>query len=77
MVLCTNSYLVVKTCRNTPRELTAKLSGTELSGALLNSVNSSFITENEARVTVIVAKARYHKVIEKQAKQRIKHSARS
>ena len=43
----------------------------------LNSVNSPFKSKKEGRVTAVVAKARYQKATENQAKQRFKHSARS
>ena len=48
---------------NTQSELIAELSDPELSGALLNSVSSSF---KKGRVTTIVErkKARYHKRLE-------------
>ena len=46
-------------------------------GAFLRSVNSSFRSEKEVRVTNVVAKARYQKATENQAQQRFKHSARS
>ena len=49
----------------------------ELSGAHLNSVNSSFNSEQEGKVTAVVAKTSYHIATENQAKQRVKHSARS
>ena len=62
---------------NTQSELTAKLSDPELSGAHLNSVNSSFNSKQEGGVTAVVAKARYHRSTKNQAKQRFKHSARS
>ena len=69
--------LVAKTCKNTQSELTAELSDPELSGALLNSVNSSFNSKQKGGVTAVVAKARYHRATKNQAKQRFKHSARS
>ena len=47
-----------------------------MSGAFHNSVNSSFKSKKEGRVTAVVAKARY-KATENQAQQRVKHSARS
>jgi hypothetical protein len=47
-----------------------------MSGAFLNSVNSSFKSEKEGRVTAVVGKARY-KATENQAQQRFEHSARS
>ena len=68
--------LVAKTCVNTQNELTAELSDYKLSGAMLNRVSSSFHSEQEGRVTAVVAKARYHTVTKNQAKQRIKHSTR-
>ena len=46
-------------------------------GALFNSVNSSFNSEQEGRVTAVVAKAKYHIATKNQAKQRVNHSARS
>ncbi len=46
---------------NTQSELIAELSDPELSGALLNSVSSSF---KEERVTALVAKARHQKQLE-------------
>ena len=49
----------------------------KLSGALLNSVSSSFKSKKEGRVTVVVAKARYQPVTEIQAQQKFEHSARS
>ena len=58
-------------------EITAKLLDPKLSGAFLNSVNSSFKSKKEGRVTAVVAKARYHEATENQAKLRFKHSARS
>ena len=63
--------------QNTQSELTAKLSDPELSGALLNSVSSSFNNEQEGGVTAVVAKARYHRATENQPKQRFEHPARS
>ena len=44
--------------------------------ALLNSVNYSFNSKQEGRVTAVVAKARYHLATENQAKQRVEHSAK-
>ena len=64
-------------CKNTQSERTAKMLDPELSGAHLNSVSSAFNSEQEGRVTVVVAKAKYHTATENQAKQRFKHSARS
>ncbi len=72
-----NLYLSDTSKNNTQSELTAKLLDPELSGALLNSVSSSFNSKQEGRVTAVVAKARYHRATENQAKQRFKHSARS
>jgi hypothetical protein len=40
-------------------------------------VSSSFSSEQEGRVTAVVAKAMHHKATENQTKQRFKHSARS
>ena len=60
-----------------PELLDPKLSDPELSGPFLNSVNSSFKSKKEGRVTAVVAKARYQKATENQAKQRLEHSARS
>ena len=47
-----------------------------MSGAFLNSVNPSFKSKKEGRVTAVVAKARY-KATDNQAQQRFEHSARS
>ena len=48
------------TCKkNRQSEQTAKLLDSELSGALLNSVSSSFNSKQEGRVTAVVAKAMY------------------
>jgi hypothetical protein len=69
--------LVTKTCKNTPSEITADLSAPELLGPFLRSVSSSFSNEQEGRVTAVVAKARYQKATQNQAKQRVEHSARS
>ncbi len=69
--------LAAKTCINTQSVLTAKLLDPELSGALLNSVSSSFNNKQEGRVTAVVAKAKYHIATEIQGKQRVKHSTRS
>ena len=64
-------------CTKTQSERLAELSDPELSGAHLNSVNCSFKNAQEGRVTAVVAKARYKKVTENQAPQRIERSARS
>ena len=72
-----NKNLVEKNCKKTESEITAELSDPELQGAFLNSVNSSFKSEIEGRVTAVVAKERYQKATENQAKQRFEHSARS
>jgi hypothetical protein len=69
--------LVAKTCKKTQSEITAKMFDPELSGAFLNSVSSSFSSEQEGRVTAVVAKARYQRATKNQTKQRFKHSARS
>ena len=58
---------------NTQSELTAKMSDPELLGALLNNVSSSFNSEQERRVTAVVAKAKYHIATKNQAKQRVEH----
>ena len=63
-------------CKKTQSEKPAKISDPELSGVHLNSVNSSFNNEQEGRVTAVVAKAKYQKATENQAKQRVEHSAR-
>ena len=63
--------------KNTQSELTAKLSDPKLSGALLNSVSSSFHNEQEGRVTAVVAQARYQRGTKNQTKQEFEHSARS
>ena len=53
------------------------LSDPELSGAHLYSVNSSFKSKKEGRVTAVIAQARYKKETKNQAQQRLKQSARS
>ncbi len=68
---------VAKICKTTQSELIAKLWDPGLSGALLNSVSSAFNSEQEGRVTAVVAKAKYHTVTKNQAKQKFEHSARS
>ena len=40
-------------------------------------MSSSFNSEQEGGVTVVVAKARYHRATENQTKQKFEHSARS
>ena len=65
--------------QKTQREITAELSDPELSdpelsGAHLNSVNFSFTSKKEGRVTAVVAKARYQKATENQTKQQFEHS---
>ena len=77
MIKIKNLYISDTSKNNTKSELTAELSDPELSGALLNSVNCSFKSTQEGGVTAVVAKARYHRVTENQAKQKFKHSARS
>ena len=62
--------LVAKTCINTQSELPAEMLDPELSGAVLNSVSSSFNSKKEGRVTAVVAKAKYHTATKNQAKQR-------
>jgi hypothetical protein len=69
--------LVAKNCKKAQSEITVKLLDLELSGAHLNSVNSSFNSKKEGRVTDVVAQERYHQVTKNQAKQRFEHSARS
>jgi hypothetical protein len=69
--------LEAKTCKNTQSEITAEMSDPELSDALLNSVSSSFSSEQEGRVTAVVAKARYQRVTKNHTKQHFEHSARS
>ena len=64
-------------CTKTQSERLAELSDPELSGAHLNSVNCSFKSTQEGRVTAVVAKAKYQKATENQTMQRIEHSARS
>ena len=80
MMPCTNKItkiLLHKIAKETQSEITAKVSYPELSGAFLNSVNSSFKSKKEGRVTAVVAQARYHKATNNQAQQRFEHSARS
>ena len=50
--------LVAKNCTKTQSEIIAELSDPKLSGAFLNSVSSSFKSEQEGRVTAVVAKAK-------------------
>ena len=57
--------------------ITAKLSDPKLSGAFLNSLNSSFKIKNEGRVTAVVVTARHQKATKNQTQQRFEHSARS
>ena len=64
------------TYKNAQSELTTEVLA-KLLGALINSVNSCLNSKREGRVTVVVAKARYHIATKNQAKQRVKHSARS
>jgi hypothetical protein len=47
--------LVAKKCKKTQSEITAELLDTELLGAHLNIVSSSFNSEKEERVTAVVA----------------------
>ena len=49
---------------NTQSELIAELSDPELSGALLNSVSSSFKKRGRVTAVVEIKKARYHKRLE-------------
>jgi hypothetical protein len=80
MIPCTNKIIKIflqKNCKNTQSEITAELSDPKMSGAFLNSVNSSFKSKKEGRVTAVVAKARYQKATKNQTKQRFEHSARS
>jgi hypothetical protein len=72
-----SKHLVAKNCKKAQSEITAEMSDPVLSGALLNSVNSSFKSEQEGRVTAVVAKARYQKATKNQAQQRFEQSTRS
>ena len=72
-----NKNLVAKTCKNTQSKISADLLDPEQSGGQLNSVSSSFRSEQEGRVTAVVAKARYQRATENQTKQRFEQSARS
>ncbi len=74
MIKIKNLYLRDTSKNHTKSELTAKLLDPKLSGALLNSVNSSFNNEQDGRVTAVVAQARYQRATKNQTKQRVKHS---
>jgi len=67
--------LVAKIENKTQSEITAKLLDPEMLGASLNSVNTSFKSKQEGRVTTVVAKARYHTATKNQTQQRYEHSA--
>ncbi len=58
--------LVAEINNDTQSETTAKLSDPKLSGAFLNSVNTSFKSQTEGRVTAVVAKARHTLATENQ-----------
>ena len=51
-------------CTTTQSGRPAKMSDTELSGALLNSVSYSFKNKQEGRVTAVVAKVKYQQATE-------------
>jgi hypothetical protein len=69
---------VAKKLQKKQSEITADMSDPQMSGAFLNSVNSSF-KRKKGRVTALVAKARYHKhkATMNQAQQRFRHSTES
>ncbi len=68
---------LVAEIENTQSETTPKLLDPKLLGAFLNSVPQVSTSQQEGRVTSVVAKARYHKVTESQFPQRYEHSAGS